>query len=327
MFPAPIPVDELARLDALRGLNILDTEAEERFDRITRLARRLLDVPICLVSLVDAERQWFKSCLGLSASETRRDISFCGHAIMQPEIFVVEDALADERFCDNPLVVGDPNIRFYAGYPLTLSSGYRVGTLCVIDRRPRQLSADDLKDLEDLGKLVVSELESVQTATLDVLTGLSNLRGFEMLARQTLAKCVRESRDATLFFFDLDHFKDINDRFGHPEGNEALRRFATVLKEAFREYDVVARIGGDEFAALVSHEHNQSPAVGILGRLHLSLGRENLNPVGYQLAYSTGTARFNPEQPQTLDELLKEADAHMFRDKNARRQAAPGNSG
>ena len=321
MLPAPIPFDEAERLEALRGLNVLDTEAEERFDRLTRLARRLFDVPICLISLVDADRQWFKSCIGLSQSETRRDISFCGHAIMQADIFVIEDAHEDPRFADNPLVTGEPHIRFYAGYPLTLSNGHRVGTLCIIDRMARHFEPEAYRDLEDLGKLVVSELEAVQTATLDPLTGLSNLRGFELLAKQCLAKCQRQQQDATLFFLDLDYFKEINDRFGHQEGNSALAAFACLLKEAFREYDVIARIGGDEFVALVSHERSMSPAAGILSRLRQNLARHNIDtPIGYQLEFSCGTARFDAMLPSSLERLLKDADIHMYREKQVHHQ-------
>jgi len=113
-----IPDNETQRLAALHALDVLDTPPEERFDRITRIAARLMDVPICLVTLVDANRQWFKSCIGLDASETPRDISFCGHAILAPEALVIPDAAADPRFADNPLVAGEPRIRFYAGEPL-----------------------------------------------------------------------------------------------------------------------------------------------------------------------------------------------------------------
>lgn len=112
------PLDEANRLATLRGLNILDTPPEERFDRLTRLAQQLINVPIAVVSLVDSNRQWFKSCQGLDASETPRNISFCGHAILDNELFVIPDALLDTRFSDNPLVTGAPNIRFYAGQPL-----------------------------------------------------------------------------------------------------------------------------------------------------------------------------------------------------------------
>ena len=158
MIPAPIPTDDERRLQALREMLILDTPPEERFDRVVKFASEEFDMPVVLVSLVDAKRQWFKARVGLDACETDRDVSFCGHAIMQPQILVVEDALQDERFHDNPLVTGAPHIRFYAGAPLQLPGGEVVGTLCMIDRQPRTLDATDLAILGSLRELVVSEL-------------------------------------------------------------------------------------------------------------------------------------------------------------------------
>jgi PAS domain S-box-containing protein len=157
-----VPEDEPGRLAALHALSILDTPQEERFDRITRMAVRALEVPMALVSLVDTDRQWFKSCVGLDAAETPRGVSFCGHAILQEGIFVVPDALEDPRFADNPFVVGDPFVRFYAGYPLRSPEGHRVGTLCVLDRRPRQLTDADLTTLHDLGSWVELELGTIE---------------------------------------------------------------------------------------------------------------------------------------------------------------------
>ena len=128
------PPDEAFRLRTLTSLSILDTPAEERFDRLTRLAQRLFNVPIALVSLIDSNRQWFKSCQGLDVRETPRDVSFCAHAILGNDLLVVPDAAADARFADNPLVTGEPFIRFYAGCPLKAPNGSLLGTLCVIDR-------------------------------------------------------------------------------------------------------------------------------------------------------------------------------------------------
>lgn len=162
MLKPLIPVNESARQQALRDLNILDTPAEERFDRLTRIAQHILQVPIALVSLIDADRQWFKSRQGLDAQETHRDISFCGHAILGSDVFVVADAAADPRFADNPLVLEAPSIRFYAGAPLTLSSGERVGTLCAIDRQPHQITPAQLAALQDLAACVVDELEQAR---------------------------------------------------------------------------------------------------------------------------------------------------------------------
>lgn len=162
MLKPPIPANEIERLQALHALDVLDTPAEERFDRLTRIAQYVLQVPIVLVSLVDTERQWFKSRQGLEASETARDISFCGHAVLGTEVFVVPDAAADARFADNPLVLDAPHIRFYAGAPLTLGNGLRVGTLCAIDRQPRQVSDEQLAALRDLAQCVSEELERGQ---------------------------------------------------------------------------------------------------------------------------------------------------------------------
>jgi CheY-like chemotaxis protein len=154
---APLPPDEPARLRALHALGILDSPPEERFDRITRLAQRVFNTPIALVTLIDAERQWFKSRQGIADAETPRESSFCAHAIHDDRVFVVPDALHDGRFADNPLVAGTPRIRFYAGRPVRVD-GRRVGTLCLIDRRPRELGDEDARTLDDLATLVEREL-------------------------------------------------------------------------------------------------------------------------------------------------------------------------
>ncbi len=159
MASYPTPPDEVQRLNVLHALNLLDTPAEAVFDRITRLAAQVLNVPIALVSLVDADRQWFKSCVGLDAVETPREVAFCAHAIMQAAPLIVADATQDVRFSANPLVTGDPNIRFYAGVPLRSAGGLAIGTLCAIDSKPRQFSADETNILIDLAALVSKEVQ------------------------------------------------------------------------------------------------------------------------------------------------------------------------
>ena len=155
---APTPEEEERRLAALHALGILDTEPEDRFDRITRLAAALFDVPIAVVSLVDEHRQWFKSRCGLEERETPREVSFCAHAILSRNVMIVPDTLLDARFADNPLVTREPRIRFYAGCPLVLRDSACVGTLCVIDTRPRWLDEAEISLLRDLGGLVQQEL-------------------------------------------------------------------------------------------------------------------------------------------------------------------------
>ena len=161
-----LPKNENERLSALQRLNILDTEAEERFDRITRVASTHFNVPIALVSLIDANRQWFKSCVGLDASETSREVSFCGHAILQEDVFVINDATQDDRFKDNPLVTGDPHVIFYAGVPLTTLDGTHPGTLCLIDNKPRDFTEGDKAFLKDLAKWVEVEMNIHDTKNL-----------------------------------------------------------------------------------------------------------------------------------------------------------------
>lgn len=158
MIAAPIPHDEDKRLQALRALLILDTPPEERFNRITAFAAFEFDVPIVLLSLIDDDRQWCKSTFGTAFCSSSRDISFCGHAILQDQIMVIEDAAQDVRFHDNPLVIGEPHIRFYAGAQLVLPTGEAVGSFCLIDRKPRTLDENDLSILSTLRQMVVTEL-------------------------------------------------------------------------------------------------------------------------------------------------------------------------
>lgn len=166
---------EQQRLDLLGRTGLLDTEASQSFDRITRLAARLFGVPIALVSFVDEDRQWFKSRFGLDVSQTGRDVSFCSHAIGQAEVMVVEDTMLDPRFQSNPLVVGEPRIRFYAGAPLRLDSGHALGSLCIIDHVPRTMSAEDRARLADLAALVMSQIDLHQRSGLvDSVTRLPN---------------------------------------------------------------------------------------------------------------------------------------------------------
>jgi PAS domain-containing protein len=159
MTPAPLPQNESGRLEALQRYEILDTGAEQKFDDLTLLASHICQTPIALISLVDADRQWFKSRVGLTTSQTPRSISFCAHALLEDDLMVVSDAAADERFSDNPLVTGEPNVRFYAGAPLVTPEGHALGTLCVLDRVPRKLAPAQLDALRALARQVVAQLE------------------------------------------------------------------------------------------------------------------------------------------------------------------------
>jgi len=159
MIAPPIPQDEAERVAALRRYCVLDTLAEPAFDRLTKIAQHLLDTPTVLVSLIDSDRQWFKSKIGVTVNETSRDISFCAHAIKQQELFIIPDATKDLRFSNNPLVISDPKIRFYAGAPLITPDGQALGTLCVIDKVPRELRPEQQQALRVLSRHVMTQLE------------------------------------------------------------------------------------------------------------------------------------------------------------------------
>jgi diguanylate cyclase (GGDEF)-like protein len=239
---------EAARLAALRHYNILDTAPEETFDRITRLAKNLLQTPIVLVSLVDSDRQWFKSRQGYDLLETPRAISFCTHAIQQDAPLIVPDALADPAFRNSPLVLGEPHIRFYCGVPLKMHGGHSIGTLCAIDRRPRAFTAEQINLLRDLARLIANEIELRRIATADSLTGVLTRRGFDIEVNRELKAMSGDNRDLSLIAVDIDHFKPVNDRYGHTVGDLALRTLVARIKQELRAGDFIGRLGGDEFA-------------------------------------------------------------------------------
>lgn len=315
------PALEDERMHALHALNILDTQPEERFDRLTRLARRLFDVPIALVSLVDSNRQWFKSCQGLTLTETPRDVSFCAHAILSDQILMIPDAGSDERFQNNPLVTGEPKIRFYAGCPLKVGNGSNVGTLCLLDTRPRVLDAEERGLLRDLASMAEQEIAALQLASIDDLTQLSNRRGFEALAEHALSMCKRMGTPASLLFFDLDQFKRINDTFGHAEGDRALVAFAQVLRRVLREMDVIGRLGGDEFVALLLGS-NAAAGDAVIERLQQALTAVNVELQGrYEINYSVGRIEYDPARHDTIKRLLADADGAMYARKQTSRRS------
>lgn len=306
------PQDEHERIEDLRALNILDTPSEERFDRLTRMAKRMFNVPIALVSLVDENRQWFKSCIGLEVSETARDISFCGHAILGDDVFIIADTAEDERFKDNPLVLDAPFIRFYAGCPLNLPNSRKIGTLCIIDTEPRHLEQEDIDLLKDLASMVESEIAAVQMATIDELTNISNRRGFNELAQKSIDYCKRNELEASLVYFDLNNFKPINDTFGHIEGDQALTTFAELMKNNLRESDIFARLGGDEFVVLLLNTPPKGACFAV-EKFQQSLDEYNQQANrGYDITFSHGVVKFDPDKHNTVDELLADGDVQMY---------------
>ncbi len=333
MQEAAIPANEAERLAELRKLNILDTPIEERFERITRIVCRSLNVPIAAISLIDESRQWFKSIQGIAVSETPRSVAFCSHAILENDMLVVPDATLDIRFAVNPLVTEDPSIRFYAGQPLTLASGVRAGTLCAIDNKPRTLSDGDAELLRDLAKMVEVELTAIalsdeqikhvealnraqREARIDGLTRLWNRTGIEEMVQREFDFAKRKDLSVALVMVDLDDFKKINDIYGHPVGDEALRGAAQMLLRVLRSYDAVGRWGGDEFM-IVLPGSNKEETTRVLRRIQ---AETNHTPVltaqgPIYMHVSMGAASLVPAKGDTSEQLIKAADDALLKAK------------
>jgi len=320
VIAAPLPADEETRLTALYRYRVLDSEPEPAFDRIVRIAAAQFAVPIAVISLVDRERQWFKAERGLGVCSTGRDISFCAHVVNGHQLMVVGDARRDERFHDNPLVTGEPHIRFYAGAPLRTPDGHVLGTLCVIDNVPRAgLSESEQQQLQELADLTVDLLELRKSfqhlshmAFHDALTGLPNRRLFRDRLRQALAGARRDQSLVAVALIDLDGFKVINDSEGHDAGDALLKRLATELAAALRSRDTVARWGGDEFVCCMALDRRDELPT-LLRRIEQAQARAGIGG-------SIGVA-FYPDDATTMTALIEAADAAMYREKERRRSA------
>jgi diguanylate cyclase (GGDEF)-like protein len=334
MKPAPIPANEDLRIESLRKMLLLATPDEAAFDRVVRMARRVFQVPIALVSLVDSDRQWFKSCYGLPVRETPRDVSFCGHAILEDELFVIPDATQDERFADNPLVVGGPRVIFYAGRPLKNLEGYRVGTLCVIDHSPRSLSEDELDALDDLGHWVeqvfitrelsesqltiLRELDEVRrNAMLDPMLNIWHRGAATELIAKEMDRIFRDRGQLAIMMIDVDNFKEINDSYGHPVADQVLIQFVRRIQASLRSYDMLGRYGGDEFVVAmpnITTVDAATKAQTILNSVQLApvqVGRQEI-----KVSASIGLAATNwGDFEANADSIVELADQALLRAK------------
>ena len=315
----PVP-DETVRLQTLNALKVLDTRQEERFDRITKLAQRMFDVPIALFNLVDEDRSWTTFRDGVNCIQLPGTSALCEHALLSDSVFVVDDATQDERFRDDAVVIDEPRVRFYAGCPVSTADGLHRGTLCVLDTVPRQFAPQDIESMQDLGHMLEDELSSLTMATTDELTKLANMRGFRMIGEPMIALCQRAWHPVSLAMFDLDGLKQINDEFGHQAGDQAIRDFARLLLKVFRDSDVVARVGGDEFCVLLT-DPEEANTTAPLERLRLrieTLNNESDRP--YSLTFSAGSVLFDKKRHDSVDDLLRDADARMYSQKRSKRR-------
>jgi diguanylate cyclase (GGDEF)-like protein len=352
----PLPANEQARLRALRAYEILDTLPESSYDDFAQLASIVCDTPIAMISLVDDDRQWFKAKVGLTLSGTPRGDAFCAHAIMDPgSVMIVKDAHADDRFAQNALVLGEPHIRFYAGAPLVTADGDAIGTLCVVDTVPRDLTPGQTEALRIMASEIVSQLDLrksfaaieeavlaqvtyvgeleeskqqleeveshlIEAAMTDPLTGLPNRRALEHQLKAEHLRAQRYGTDVSIVMIDVDHFKDINDSLGHPMGDAALVALARLLEQERRGPDVVARYGGEEFLAILP---STSLAGGLIMAERFRRAVERASWDFRTLTISAGVASGKAGEIDPI-ELVRLADEALLQAKKSGRNCIRG---
>ncbi len=264
MLLAPIPANESKRLASLRAMHLVNSPDEAAFDSVTRIAKAFFKVPVVLISVVDQDKQWFKSCIGLPVRETSRDISFCGHAIMAASIFVVEDATNDRRFHDNPLVTAEEGIRFYAGRPLFNHENMPIGTLCLIDSEPRSFSEEDKQVLDDFGRLaelalLSRQLSEVQSSFLqaydeatryDMLDARLNIwkrsHVLDLLQREIL-RAYHQHAPLGVLRIDLCEYQAYRAQLGEAEMAKLMTEFCQALTSSIRAYDTLGLFDEGKF--------------------------------------------------------------------------------
>ncbi len=302
MHEARFPENEASRVAALRSLGILDTAREDRFDRYTRITARAFDVPIALISLVDCDRQWFKSATGLDVDETPRDISFCSHAILGDGVFEVRNALHDPRFRDNPLVLDSPQVRFYAGAPIQSADRYKLGTLCIIDRVPRHLSNDEKTMLENLADMVAAEMTRLHNLDTD-----RSQRETQTISGPEFFESIPDEPDLSVLLFDIDDVLDSHDDSRTSPGEI----FGELLLDHFPTAKSIAHIGDYHFCVLLkpSKDFDEVRAISRVcsaakGLLCFADGHESLTPF-------VGHIHYNSSKYASVNDMIRDAD-RMF---------------
>ncbi|KQV32010.1 diguanylate cyclase [Rhizobium sp. Root73] len=310
---------EIDRLAALEAFDLLDTPRDEGLDRIVGLIREIFSVEIGIVSLIDAHRQWYKSCMGLAAEEVPREDTFCRYVIDIEEPIVVQDATKDSRFSEHPAVTGESHIRFYAGVPLRTRAGHVIGTVCAIDRRPRSFGNRDLTILTGLAGVSMDRITLLQSAATDSLTEALTRRAFKQEADQLISLALRHQHDIACIVLDVDDFKSVNDTHGHAAGDEVLKNVAATCKGALRAGDLLGRLGGEEFAILLPHVDREG-ALAVAEKVRALIAAQTVRAGDHKLNV---TASFGVSAlsiiGKDIETLLAQADAAMYKAKHTGR--------
>ena len=307
--------DESARLRAVRDLAIIDTPTEQAYDHVVDLVCKIFSVDIAAVSILDGHRFWLKSAVGSPVNEADRRESFSQFTLAQDGPFIVPDTHADPRFKNNPFVTGPPYVRFYAGVPVRSADGVGVGTLCAVDTKPRRIGERQMDILKSFAGIVSQQLELRNLAIHDELTGALSRRAFRDEAARISLLATRHRHNLTAICIDLDHFKSVNDRFGHAAGDTVLRAMSDVVRARLRKSDLFARLGGEEFAVLLPETDRQG-ALEVAENLRkdISALRFEFGGETVGVTASFGVATYNIET-KDFPALLQRADAALYQAK------------
>ncbi|GGM12464.1 GGDEF domain-containing protein [Pseudomonas asuensis] len=333
MHAAPAHPREAERQKALESLEILDTPADAYMDALVRIARDLFKVEWVLISLIDCEQQRIKASCGKPFSATSRSIAFCAHALIDTHRpLIVPDALSDERFASNPLVIEPPYIRFYAGHPLIAPSGLPIGTLCLMHSEPKQLTAQERCRLRDLAQMADGYLKlrsfSEQTrylrtvisrerrrAMLDPLTQLWNRAALEHFYPIEQAAARRDGERISALFIDLDHFKVVNDQHGHAIGDQVLVETAHRIAMTLRPHDLLLRLGGEEFVVIARIDKAEQ-LDGIAERIRLAIAEDPFVTANGPVAVTTSIGGAEGDAEEPAESLLQRADTALYQAKH-----------
>ena len=307
------------RLAALDRYDILDTGQEEAFDRISRLIQLTLNVDIGLVSLIDAHRQWYKSIEGMAGSEVPLNVAFCRFMLADGQPFTVPDAAQDPRFSDNPFVTGPAHARSYAGAPLRTPDGFTIGSVCAVGMTARDFSPREQTILSELAALAMDQIELRRIAAVDSLTGISTRRAFKDDAQKFVTLAKRHRGALSCISFDIDHFKTINDAYGHAGGDQVLAAVAKAAAAQLRQSDLIGRLGGEEFAVLLPHADG-ARALEVAEKLRLlfrGLSFPGSHPP-ISISASFGVAMLDANSDD-IESLMQKADEALYEAKRSGR--------